>query len=194
MHFWSIKGVYFLKNANNLNLKLFLGCICIVFHLVFFVLNRLSNLEFRRRKKVLQVFQMGGGNLDNIQKKAFFSKENVFYIDPCVNSNSHVWNQTRLFSCNMSIQNHFEQIMNIITQNGMHQLNPKYAWTRLSLCFIYHFKTMEYIPSLSPGFVAGKYKSRATNNTKANSRCSTSQVLKSALPDSKHSLLRCSYF
>ena len=41
---------------------------------------------------------------------------------------------------------------------------------------------MEYIPSLSPGFVAGKYKSRATNNTKANSRCSTSQVLKSALP------------
>ena len=27
MHFWSIKGVYFLQNTNNLNFKLFLGCI-----------------------------------------------------------------------------------------------------------------------------------------------------------------------
>ena len=42
---------------------------------------------------------------------------------------------------------------------------------------------MEFIPRLSPDFVAGKYKSRATNNTKANSRRSASQVLRSALPD-----------
>ena len=27
VHFWSIKGVYFLQNANNLNFKLFLGTI-----------------------------------------------------------------------------------------------------------------------------------------------------------------------
>ena len=27
VHFWSIKGVFFPPNANNLNFKLFLGCI-----------------------------------------------------------------------------------------------------------------------------------------------------------------------
>ena len=27
VHFWSIKGLYFFQNANNLNFKLFLGCI-----------------------------------------------------------------------------------------------------------------------------------------------------------------------
>ena len=74
------KGVYFFQTANNLNLKLFLGCICIVYHIVFLVLNRLSNLEFRRRKKVLQVFQIRGGNLDNIQKKAFFLRRTSFIL------------------------------------------------------------------------------------------------------------------
>ena len=42
-------------------------------YIVSLVLNWLSNLEFRRRKKVVQVVQIGGrggrGNLDKIQKK-----------------------------------------------------------------------------------------------------------------------------
>ena len=35
MHFWSIKVVYFLQNANDLNFKLFLGCISIVIYNVY---------------------------------------------------------------------------------------------------------------------------------------------------------------
>ena len=54
--------------------------ICIVY-IVFIVLDWLSTLEFRRRKKVVQVVQIGGGeggggNLDEIQKKSsIFSGE-----------------------------------------------------------------------------------------------------------------------
>ena len=49
-------------------------------YIVSLVLKWLSNLEFRRRKKVVQVVQIGGrgggGNLDKIQKKSsFFSEE-----------------------------------------------------------------------------------------------------------------------
>ena len=44
--------------------------------IVFLVLDRLSNLEFRRPKKVAQVVQSGGreggGNFDKIQKNCSF--------------------------------------------------------------------------------------------------------------------------
>ena len=46
-------------------------------YIVSLVLKWLSNLEFRRRKKVVQVVQIGGGgeggNLDKIQKNSSFS-------------------------------------------------------------------------------------------------------------------------
>ena len=54
VHFWSIKRVYFFKNANVLNFNCFLGCIYTVYHIVyivFLVLNWLSNLEFWPPKK-----------------------------------------------------------------------------------------------------------------------------------------------
>ena len=63
------KGVFFFQNANNLNFKLFLGCVHIVC-VVFSVLNWLSNLEFRRqivRKKLYKLHESGGG------------KENIFF-------------------------------------------------------------------------------------------------------------------
>ena len=61
-------------------LTVFLGCIYTVYyivHLVFLVLNRLSNLEFRLPKKEDQVARigvMGGGlgNSGNARKKTFF--------------------------------------------------------------------------------------------------------------------------
>ena len=37
VHFWSIKGVYFLQNANNFNFKLFLRLICISYYDVYIV-------------------------------------------------------------------------------------------------------------------------------------------------------------
>ena len=55
MHFWSIKGVYFLQNANNLNFKLFFRLYVYVVHYivnkVLIVLNWLLSLEFWRQKK-----------------------------------------------------------------------------------------------------------------------------------------------
>ena len=81
VHFWSIKRVYFFKNANTLNFKLFLGYIYLehyIVYIVFLVLNWLSNLEFRFPKKEDQVARigvMGGGGLGNsgnARKKTFF--------------------------------------------------------------------------------------------------------------------------
>ena len=40
--------------------------------MLFLVINSLSNLEFRRRRKGVQVVQIGGGNLDKISKKSSF--------------------------------------------------------------------------------------------------------------------------
>ena len=37
VHFWSIKRVYFFKNANVLNFNCFLGCIYTVYHIVYIV-------------------------------------------------------------------------------------------------------------------------------------------------------------
>ena len=70
VHFWSIEGGYFLQNANNLNFKLFFGCIhdpqskYSAFILEeFWIMShfecRLSR-RFWRSKKVVQVVQIGG--------------------------------------------------------------------------------------------------------------------------------------
>ena len=54
-----------------------------ILYIVSLVLNWLSNLEFRRRKKVVQVVQIGGrgggGNLDKIQKNSRFFRETFPY-------------------------------------------------------------------------------------------------------------------
>ena len=81
VHFWSIKRVYFFKNANVLNFNCFLGCIYTVYHIVyivFLVLNWLSNLEFwppKKRGPSCPNWGHGGGGLGNsgnARKKTFF--------------------------------------------------------------------------------------------------------------------------
>ena len=76
VHFWSIKGVYFLQNANNLKTVVFIGCIYIVYYIVFLVLNWLSNLEFRRRQKLYK-FPNGGVIWTKSKRTAVFPQETV---------------------------------------------------------------------------------------------------------------------
>ena len=64
MHFRSIKGVYFLQNANNLTFKLFLGCIFIVYYITSIYSIFSSQLTFKSwiltSEKNVKVVQIGG--------------------------------------------------------------------------------------------------------------------------------------
>ena len=71
MHFWSTKGVYLLQNANNVNFKLFLGCIhdpqskdSAFFQEEFWMINNFEshlNQRFWRLKKAVQYVPNGEG-------------------------------------------------------------------------------------------------------------------------------------
>ena len=92
MHFWSIKGVSFLQNANNLNFKLFFRLYTWPTKQVFCLYLRgiLDNESFwMSPKSTFLVFKKscpnwgrgrGGGIWTKSNRTAFFSRETVPYI------------------------------------------------------------------------------------------------------------------
>ena len=81
VQFWSMKGVYFLQNANNLNCY-FILCINNISYSIYSIFSPWLTLKswIRCRKKVVQVAQMGGrwgGSNSGNERTAFFSQENV---------------------------------------------------------------------------------------------------------------------
>ena len=89
VHFWSIKGVYFLQNANNLNLKLFLlGCIYSILSSILTFKSWILISE----KKLSKLGGGAGGNLDKIQKiSSFFFRIPSLISSCCWNDYSSSW-------------------------------------------------------------------------------------------------------
>ena len=76
VQFWSMKEVYFLQNANNLNCYSIL-CINNISYSIYSIFSPWLTLKswIRRRKKVVQVAQMGGrwgGSNSGNERTAFF--------------------------------------------------------------------------------------------------------------------------
>ena len=77
LHFWPRKGVSFFQNANNLNIKLFLGCIYIVYIVFLDSFKSWISISEKKLYKLTELGGRGGGNSSNIRKNAFFPEKNV---------------------------------------------------------------------------------------------------------------------